>query len=148
MGTTFRLATLGDARILLELRYKSIVALAPTGMPVSRAQAWADNLTLAGMERKIRELEIWVIERDNSAVAWGAIDHDRLAGLYTHPDFSRRGIGTDLLSRLEGLMRERSVSAICAEVSPNAEEFYLRRGYEPAGPQPHQEARPMTKRLT
>src|SRR5438874_9812490 len=118
MGTTFRLATLGDAQILLELRRESIIALAPAGMPLSRVQAWAANLTLAGMERKIRELEIWVVERGNTAVAWGAIHHDRLAGLYTHPDFCHRGIGTELLSRLEGLMRERSVSVISTEVSP------------------------------
>jgi GNAT superfamily N-acetyltransferase len=147
MGTTFRLATLGDAKILLELRHKSIVALAPAGMPASRAQAWAANLDLAGMQLKILELEIWVIEHDNIAVAWGAIHHDRLAGLYTQPDFSHCGIGTELLSRLEGLMRERKVSVVCAEVSPNAEGFYLRRGYESAGDRSREDALPMTKRL-
>jgi putative acetyltransferase len=115
-------------------------------MPGAEVEAWSANLTVAGMERKIHELEIWVAEIDGRAVGWGAIRGDRLEGLYTDPDFANRGIATELLGKLENLMRTRGICRISAEASSNAERFYLRRGYEPAGPR-HGEAREIAKPL-
>ena len=115
-------------------------------MPITEVESWATNLSVAGMEQKIRALEIWVAEIDGRAVGWGAIHGDRLEGLYTDPDFARRGIGTELLAKLEALMRARGICRIDAEASVNAEGFYLRRGYAPAG-EPRGEARPIAKRL-
>jgi len=104
-------------------------------------------LTVAGMERKILELEIWVAKVGETAVGWGAIRGDRLEGLYTDPEFAGRGIGTALLGWLEGLMRGRGIPAACAEASANAEVFYRRRGYERTGPRTSEGAQPIGKRL-
>jgi putative acetyltransferase len=148
MKATHRPATLADAERLLELRRKSIIALAPKGMSVAQAEDWAANLTIAGMERKLRELEIWIAELDGMLVGWGAIRGDQLEGLYTDPDFAGRGIGTQMLGVLEGLMQDRGIPAVRAEASWNAEEFYLRRGYAPCGPRTPEGVRPLRKRLS
>jgi putative acetyltransferase len=100
------------------------------------------------MDRKIDELEIWVAELNGHVVSWGAIRGDRLEGLYTDPEFAGRGIGTELLNKLEGLLRGRDIRTISTEASSNAEGFYLRRGYEPLGPRLPGEAQSLTKRLT
>lgn len=105
-----RLATLSDAECLFELRRKSIVSLARKGMAGTQVEKWAANLTVAGMEQKLREMEIWVVELNGSVAAWGAIRGDRLEGLYTAPEFATRGIGSELLAMLEGLMHERGIS--------------------------------------
>jgi putative acetyltransferase len=118
-------------------------------MSVSQAEIWAANLTVAGMDRKIREMEIWVAELNGRTVGWGAIRGDRVEGLYTDPEFVGQGIGTELLAKLEALMRGRHIRTIRTEASSNAEGFYPRRGYEPIGPHlPGEEARPLAKRLT
>jgi len=78
---------------------------------------------------------------------WGAIRGDKLEGLYTDPVFAGRGIGTGLLRLLEGLMRERGIPSVRAEASSNAEEFYLRRGYEPTGARTPDGAQPISKQL-
>jgi putative acetyltransferase len=148
MKATHRLATLGDAKRLFELRQKSIIALAPKGMWIAEAEAWARNLTVVGMERKIHELEVWIVELNDTVAGWGAIRGDQLEGLYTDPQFVGRGIGTGLLGVLEGLMRERGILTLRAEASSNAEQFYLRRGYEPLGPRTPEGARPIVKRLS
>jgi putative acetyltransferase len=148
MKATYKLAVLGDAKRLFEIRQKSIIALAPKGMSLAQAEIWAARLTVAGMERKIRELEIWIVELNDVVAGWGAIRGDRLEGLYMDPEFVGRGIGTELLGVLEGLMRERGIVAVLAEASSNAEEFYFRRGYEPIGPPTPAGARPITKRLS
>lgn len=143
-----RLATPGDAKRLFELRRKSILGLAPRGMPAAQAEIWAANLTVDGMHQKLREVEIWIVEQNDTVVGWGAIRGGRLEGLYTDPEFAGRGIGTELLGVLEALMRERGILAVQAEASSNAEEFYFRRGYEPIGPRTPNGARPISKRLS
>jgi putative acetyltransferase len=148
MKTAHRPATLSDAKRLFEIRRNAIVALAPKGMSAAQVEIWATNLTVAGMEKKIRDLEIWIVQLNGAIVAWGAIRDDRLEGLYTAPEFAGGGIGTELLGMLEGLLRQRGISAVHTEASANAEEFYLRRGYEPIGPLNAREGRPMTKHLS
>jgi putative acetyltransferase len=147
MGAVHRLAMSDDASRLHEVRRRSILELAPPTIPAGEAQAWATQLTLPGMERKLRELEIWVAELDGTVAGWGAIRGDYLEGLYTAPEFAGRGVGAELLGMLEGLLRERGVQAVRAEASSNARDFYLRRGYRAAGPQTPERAWPITKQL-
>ena len=145
MGAVYRLAMRKDASCLYDIRRRSILKLAPPTMPAADARAWASQLTLAGMERKLRELEVWVAELDGTVVGWGAIRGDCLEGLYAAPEFAGQGIGAGLLTRLEGLMRDREFPSVRAEASSNARGFYLRRGYRATGPQTPQGAWPMVK---
>jgi putative acetyltransferase len=115
-----RLATLDDASRLYHIRRQSILALAPPSMAAVEAEVWAAKLTLAGMERKLRELEIWVAELDEIVAGWGAIRENLLEGLYTAPEFAGQGIGAGLLDRLEGLMRTRGFRSVHLEASSNA----------------------------
>ena len=64
------------------------------------------------MERKLRELEVWVAELDGIVVGWGAIRGDMLEGLYAAPEFAGQGVGAGLLDMLEGLMREREFPSV------------------------------------
>jgi putative acetyltransferase len=72
MGAVYRPAIRKDASRLYDIRRRSILALAPPTMPAAEAQAWAERLTLAAMERKLRELEVWVAEWDGVVGGWGA----------------------------------------------------------------------------
>jgi putative acetyltransferase len=147
MGAIYRLATREDANRLYDIRRSSILELAPPTMPVAEAQAWAEQLTLAGMERKLRELEVWVAERDGIVAGWGAIRGGYLEGLYTAPEFAGQGVGAGLLEMVERLMRGRGIQAVQAEASSNARAFYLRRGYRVTGPQTPKAAWPIEKEL-
>ena len=116
-------------------------------MTVAEAQAWAAQLTLSGMDRKLRELEVWVAELDGVPAGWGAIRGDRLEGLYTAPELAGRGIGAGILAMLERLMCERGIEVVRAEASANALAFYLGRGYRADGTQTRNGAWPIAKRL-
>jgi putative acetyltransferase len=134
-----------EASRLYDIRRRSILELAPPAMLVADAQAWASQLTLSGMERKLRELEVWVAERGGIVAGWGAIRDDMLEGLYTAPEFAGQGVGAGLLGMLEGLMRGREFPSVRLEASSNARGFYLRRGYRASGLQTPQGAWPMVK---
>ena len=148
MAAVHRLATSDDATDLFGVRRRSILGLAPPGISVGEAEAWAAKLTLSGMQQKLRDLEIWMAELDGVAAGWGAIRGDMLEGLYTAPEYAGRGVGAALLDRLEGLMRGRGIEAVRAEASSNAREFYLRRGYRATGPQTTDRAWPISKQLS
>jgi putative acetyltransferase len=147
MIAVHRLATLDDAKRLLEIRRSAILELTAPAMSAVEGQFWAAQLTLIGMKRKLRELEIWVAELDGAVAGWGAIRGGHLEGLYTAPEFAGRGVGAALLEMLERLMRERGVEAMRAEASPNARDFYLRRGYRSTGEQTPDGAWPIAKPL-
>jgi putative acetyltransferase len=147
MAAVHRRATLDDTAALFDLRRRSILELAATGLPAGEAEAWAGRLTLAGMEGKLRALEIRIAELNGVVAAWGAVRGDILEGLYTAPEFAGRGVASGLLIRLEGLVLDRGIAAVRAEASSNAREFYLRRGYRASGPQTTGVAWPITKDL-
>ena len=147
MKITHRPATLEDANRLFELRRHSIIALAARAMSMANAKSWAAGLTRAGMQQKLRDLEVWVAEAEGAVAGWGAIRGDRLEGLYTDPRFAGRGIGTDLLRLLEARTRERGIRVLHAQASANALHFYLRRGYELCGQQTPDGAQSIAKRL-
>jgi putative acetyltransferase len=145
MGAVYRPAMREDASRLYDIRRRSILELAPPTMLAAEAQAWAAQLTLSGMERKLRELEVWVAELDGAAAGWGAIRGDMLEGLYTAPEFAGQAVGAGLLGMLEALMRDREFPSVRLEASSNARGFYLRRGYRATGPQTAKGAWPMAK---
>ena len=147
MGAVYRMAMRKNASRLYDIRRRSILKLAPPTMPEADARAWASQLTLAGMERKLRELEVWVAELDGRLAGWGAIRGGTLEGLYVAPEFAGQGVGAGLLDMLEGLMRDRAFPRVRAEASSNARGFYLRRGYVATGPQTPDGAWPIGKEL-
>ncbi|WP_108513703.1 GNAT family N-acetyltransferase [Bradyrhizobium algeriense] len=147
MDTVYRRAMRKDVSRLHDVRRRSILELALPMMPVAEAHAWASKLTLSGMERKLRELEVWVAELDGVVVGWGAISGDMLEGLYAAAEFAWQGVGAGLLDMLEGLIRDREFPSVRAEASTNASGFYLRRGYRAAGPQTPKGAWPIAKDL-
>lgn len=116
-------------------------------MSVAAAEAWAQQVTLARMEQKLRDLEIWIAEVEGVVAGWGGIRGDCLEALYTAPEYAGQGVGAALLGRLEGLMRGRDFEAVHAEASPNALAFYLRRGYRVTGPLTSVGAWPITRQF-
>ena len=147
MAAVHRLATLDDAAALFDLRRRSILELAARGLPSGEADAWVARQTLARMDQKLREFEIWIAEFERSVAGWGAIGGDYLEGLYTAPEFAGRGVASSMLVLLEGLLRNRGISAMRADASSNARDFYLRRGFRLTGPRGPAGTWPIEKHL-
>jgi len=72
----------------------------------------------------------------------------QLAAALLQPEFAGQGIGTELLTLVERLMRERGIKAMQLEASLNAAQFYRRRGFEPTGSRSSDGAIPMSKELS
>ncbi|MAG31004.1 MAG: hypothetical protein CL908_08950 [Deltaproteobacteria bacterium] len=116
-------------------------------MGEERARRWADASSEERVVRAIDGHEVWVAEVDGVPVGWVEVDRDRVEGIYVHPRLAGSGIGSTLLGHAEALIRAAGFPSAALEASWNAEEFYLRRGYEAQGPRPEEAGRPMRKPL-
>ena len=147
MQPYIRQATFDDIQRLWEVRRESILKLASKGMSVTQAFTWATKMTLEGMEARFRETEIWIAELEGVLVGWVAVRGDYIDGLYIDPCSAEQGIGSELLSVAETLMRDRGIQAVRLDSSVNAERFYRHRGYLPTGDPPADNAIPLKKKL-
>ena len=96
--------------------------------------------TLEALEtRLIRDRELFLLAWDGDVLVGsviGAWDGWR-ANMYrlaVHPDYQRRGIGAELVCRVEGMLRELGatrVYALALNDSPQAAPFWAALGYTP-----------------
>lgn len=74
--------------------------------------------------------EVLVVEHDGSVVATGALVGGDITGVFVHPEFQGRGIGGQVMDRLEGIARARGRSSVELSVSLPSRGFYESRGYQ------------------
>lgn len=80
-------------------------------------------------------------------MGWVEVDRDRIAALYVSPSCARRGVGSILLTFAETSIRSSGYTTARLESSPNALDYYLRRGYLRCGPPDSDGAWPLRKDL-
>jgi GNAT superfamily N-acetyltransferase len=141
-----RRADVTDEEALARIRRSAILALAVSGMSREQAERWATRAAVDRIARAIRDHDVWVAV-GGVAIGWVEVDRDRVAALYVSPSSSRRGIGSLLLARAETSIRSSGYTTARLESSPNALDFYFRRGYVRCGPPDAEGAYPLRKNL-
>ena len=136
-----------DAPALAAVRRQAILTLATPEMGQGRAEVWADSAAADRVVRAIELHEVWVADCADAPGGWVEIDRDRVEGIYVRPELARSGVGSALLLHAEDRIRSAGYRAALLDASPNAEEFYLRRGYQPRGEPAADAAQPMLKPL-
>ncbi len=64
-------------------------------------------------------------------VAWDGGAHAFLLDPTVHPDFRRRGIGAELVSKAASVARERGVEWLHVDYEQSLDDFYRRCGFRP-----------------
>ena len=149
MSTSLALrpARQSDAHTLAAIRRDAILTLATLEMGSARARDWANSSTDERVHRAIKQNAVWVAEQGNAAVGWVEIARDRVEGLYVRSDVSGGGVGSALLLHAEFLIRSAGHCTVSLDASWNADQFYLRRGYQAQAERLANEGRPMLKVL-
>ena len=136
-----------DTSDLAAIRRNAILVLATPEMGEQRAREWADSSAYERVRRAIDEHVIWVAEHEGVAVGWVEIYQARIEGMYVCPDHARGGVGSALLRHAEDRIRSAGHAVVALDASSNAENFYLRRGYELHSQRQADAGRPMRKPL-
>ena len=84
------------------------------------------------LEKKViaeNEVRVVLEKRSSEVIAFMASTQDRIAQLYVHADYQKRGIGTMLLDIAKRNSSGR-LSLFTFKVNENAQRFYERNGFE------------------
>lgn len=132
--TRIRPARSSDVPAVRSLHAAAIEAFGPEAYDDEAVAAWAtseeDDHPLDGLD----DPDVYgvVAERAGELAGFGRLDVDNaeVTGVYVHPDHAREGVGSALLSNLEGYARGVGLSNVRLWASLNAVGFYERAGYE------------------
>ena len=94
-------------------------------------QAWAVPEDPASYEESIRSKEFYVAEDGDAIVGFGVLNPEiaEVEAVYVTPGTGRRGIGLEVLRKLEERARALGLSALTLNASLNAVPFYEKAGY-------------------
>lgn len=141
-----RHAQADDDEALARIRREAILVLAGATLSVEQAARWAASAAADRCARAIREHAVWVAV-EGAALGWVEVNREHIVALYVAPPSARRGVGTALLAHAETAIRNAGYTSARLGASPNALDYYLRRGYEHAGALDDSGAYPLRKSL-
>lgn len=133
-GITVREATVDDAADILDLHIASIRALGPAAYDEEQVAAWAEKDE--GTETyPIGDDDHYLVvaKAGETTVGYGHLipKNREVRAVYVHPEYAREGIGSLILTHLEGYARGTGVDALELWASLNAVQFYEQMGYRP-----------------
>ncbi|AFK18474.1 GCN5-related N-acetyltransferase [Haloferax mediterranei ATCC 33500] len=120
----------------MALHVESIRAFGPTAYDETQVAAWAEKD--GGVEQYPLDDEahhLVVAEKNDNIVGYGHLipKAQETRAVYVHPDYGRQGVGSAILTHLEGRAREEGVAYLELWASRNAVAFYERMGYQRIG---------------
>ena len=121
----------GDFFLLREIFSESIQALDDTFYTKEQIQAWSAQAWLPGLlDRPLEQGRGWISLEGEQFAAFGIrYPMDRLALLYCHPTFSRRGHATVLLNQIESDALKEGHISLVTEASFLSHPLLLKRGW-------------------
>jgi ribosomal protein S18 acetylase RimI-like enzyme len=122
----FDVADLGAVQLLIhetiDRRYRGVYP--PRAVQFFKEFHSRDNI----LERH-RTGVVLVVEDDQDLVATGATVAGEITGVFVHPRFQGRGIGGQVMDRLEEIARRDGHQTAALSISLPSRGFYERRGY-------------------
>ncbi|MEX3943432.1 GNAT family N-acetyltransferase [Paraburkholderia sp. BR10937] len=120
-----------DASALAALFRASVCTLAASFYDAAQRSAWAAAADdLADFDARLSRGVTLVVHCDGAPAAFGQLfPLDHVEMLYVAPAWSRRGLATALLARLEALAREARSTVLSADASAVSRPVFERAGF-------------------
>lgn len=120
-----------DTSVLAAIFVAAIQELTGDDYGEAQQEAWASAADDEEQFGKKLAAELTLIATlQNSPVGFASLKGaDHIEMLYVHPSAVGQGVGAMLCDALERLAGARGAKALTVDVSDNAQEFFLKRGY-------------------
>lgn len=141
-----RLATIDDARSILEVHYAAVHANGPKSpwqyYDDGILQAWSPEVNDERVKSWVSRLKekpdfelITVAEEDQKLIGFSSFAPtlNELYACYVRPEAGGRKVGQALLAEIESQCRSIRLGWLTLDASLNAEAFYLANGYQADG---------------
>ena len=134
MNTTIRLATIDDTPEIANLLKSSVNSLCVDDYSVEQIETLVNYFNADFYREGIADNHriIYVAEIDGEMVGFGSISEDARAicDLFVLPDYTRQGIASMLLNKLEQIALQKGTSKLWAMASLPAQPFYADHGFK------------------
>ena len=120
-----------DTPLLAAIFAAAIEELTGDDYSEAQQQAWAAAAEdEEQFDKKLASELTLIATLQNSPVGFSSLKGaDHIDMLYVHPSVAGQGVGAMLCDALEKLAGARGAKNLTADVSDNAQEFFLKRGY-------------------
>ncbi|MGI8919005.1 MAG: GNAT family N-acetyltransferase [Pyrinomonadaceae bacterium] len=120
-----------DCHSIGSVHAAAVKGICPDLYTPEEIQAWAVPKKTESYEESIRSKEFFVAEDGASIVGFGVLNQDiaEVEAVYVSPGAGRRGIGQEILRKLEERARARGIRQVRLNASLNAVLFYEKAGY-------------------
>jgi N-acetylglutamate synthase-like GNAT family acetyltransferase len=71
-----------------------------------------------------------VVQCDGKIIGTGNVLHEQIQSLFVHPEYQRRGYGTELIRRLEDQARMEGVGTLRLSALTHSKQFFEGLGYQ------------------
>ena len=134
-----RPADAADADGIWRVHSESIHSLCRERYGTREIAAWVAFRPPEAYRSALASRHLFVAESADEIVGFGQFDPARgeVEACYVSPDVVGRGVGADLLMRMEEDARAAGHAVVRLNATLNAEGFYARHGYRKLGPASH-----------
>ena len=130
---TIREATKSYTDAIHAIHVAAIRALCASVYTPEEIGTWSSNPDVARYARQMDEGRKFLLAvEDANIYGFGVLDATKkeIAGLFVHPDYTGKGIGAQLLRRLESIAIGCDIRLLRVHASLNAQRFYEKYGYK------------------
>ena len=128
---TIRRARQEDTQSIRNVHVASVTGIRTDLYTPDEIQAWAVPKKLESYWESIRTKEFFVAEDDGTIIGFALLKPEtaEVEAVFVSPEVSGRGIGLELLSKLEERARVLGLKSLRLNASLNAVPFYKKAGY-------------------
>jgi putative acetyltransferase len=143
MTISTRPAVRDEWRAILAIHRRAVHETAAADYPAEVLAAWGPPIVESQVDKfdakLLRGQIVIVAEVDGVLAGFGELAPERnlLVAVYVNPDYSRQGVGTELLHELERLARRKELTFLQMGASLTAVPFYTSHGFQTLGPDVH-----------
>ena len=123
-----RHAHLSDHPHIVQLQRCSLQVLCPKDYSVEQVKALLKD------KRDYKNWKwgetVFVAEYERTIIGFAARNHNWITGVYVHPEFTRKGIGSRLLNIIEDNSKACGINSLFVDASITAKPFYDSLGYQ------------------
>ena len=142
-GLILRAGTPGDAGFIQQLHEESIRGLGPRCYSRAEVESWVSSLIPSGYIRAMTQGGESFLLAEPGKNAGGRLagfcsfTRDEIEGLYVHPRWARRGVGSALLLRAEAAILAAGGRVVRLSASLIGQPLYEKHGYRIVGSRQH-----------
>jgi putative acetyltransferase len=124
-----------DCPSIERVHAEAVMAIRTVLYTPEEIEAWAIPRKRESYVQSILSKEFYVAEESGGIVGFGVLNQENgeVEAVYVSPEVTRRGIGLELLRKLEERARALRLNRLSLNASLNAVPFYERAGFTPQG---------------